>query len=44
MYSFYDRFDRPPLRKIEADDEIARCDTITNAHLIVDALNELGLI
>lgn len=44
MYSFYDRYDRPPMRKILEDDIIARCDTFTNANMVVDSLNSEGLI
>jgi len=44
IYTFYDRFDRPPMRPVLDDDVICQCHTITNAHLVVDALNHQGLI
>jgi hypothetical protein len=44
FYSFFDRFDRPPMRKIHEDEIICRTDTLTNAQLVTDCLNEQGLI
>ncbi len=44
FYSLYDRFDRPPMRKIHEEEIICRCDDLTKAQLVCDALNEQGLI
>jgi len=44
IYSFYDRFDHPPMRRIHPEELICQSDSYENALMIVNALNEYGEI
>lgn len=44
IYTFFDKYLGQPLQRVHHDDYICKCDTLTNAHLVVDALNSEGLI
>jgi len=44
LYAFYDRFDRPPMRRIQPEEIKCNCNDYEDAQMIVDALNDQGLV
>lgn len=44
VYSFYDRYDTRPLRKIQPEEIICTCRTLEDTGMVVKALNDQGLI
>jgi len=44
MYAHYDRFDRPPMRRIQPEEIKCNCNFLEDALMIVEALNEQGFI
>lgn len=44
VYAFYDCYDTRPLRRIQPEEIIATCRTLEDTDMVVNALNDQGLI
>jgi hypothetical protein len=43
-YAYCDRYEPPPMRRIQPEEIVCYCTTFDNTSMIVDALNDIGLI